>query len=89
MELLKRILAVTVMVLSVLLMILWVAGIVGNWMANKALTDATVQVLTGADTVLGRTEQALTRLDTAVGNARDRVAAFDQELGTVSWDQLA
>jgi X-X-X-Leu-X-X-Gly heptad repeat protein len=82
MKILKRVLAVLVMVLSVLLIVVWVAGIVGNWMANKALTDATVQVLTGADRVLGRTEQALTRLDTAVGNARDRVAAFDEEVAT-------
>jgi len=82
MKLLKRVLAVTVMVLSVLLIILLVAGIVGNWIANKALTDAAVQVLTGVDTVLGRTEQALTRLDTAVGNARDRVDAFDENVAT-------
>jgi X-X-X-Leu-X-X-Gly heptad repeat protein len=80
MRLLKRILAVVVMILSVLLIVLCVVGIVGNWMANKALTDATVQVLTRADTILGRTEQALTRLDTAVGNARDRLDAFDEEV---------
>jgi uncharacterized phage infection (PIP) family protein YhgE len=82
MKLVKRVLAVVVMVLSVLLIILWAAGIVGNWTANKALTDSTVQVLTGIDTVLGRTEQALTRLDTAVGNARDRVDAFDERVAT-------
>jgi X-X-X-Leu-X-X-Gly heptad repeat protein len=82
MKILKRVLAVMMMALSVLLIVVWVAGIVGNWMANKTLTDATVKVLTGADTILGRTEQALTRLDTAVGNARDRVAAFDDEVAT-------
>ena len=80
MRLLKRILAVIMMVLSVLLIIVSAAGIVGNWMANKALTNATVQVMTGVDTVLGRTEQALGRLDTAVGNARDRLDAFDEEV---------
>jgi len=82
MNLVKRILAVMVMVLSVLLIILLVGGIVGNWIANKTLTDGIVQVLTGVDTVLGRTEQALTRLDTAVGNTRDRVAAFDENVAT-------
>lgn len=82
MKLLKRVLAVIMMVLSVLLILVMAAGIVGNWIANKTLTDATVQVLTGVDTVLGRTEQALTRLDTAVGNARDRLDAFDQEVAT-------
>ena len=82
MKILKRILAIIVMVLSVLLIIVLAAGIVGNWMANKALTEATVQVLTGVDMVLGRTDQALTRLDTAVGNVRDRLDAFDQEVAT-------
>jgi len=80
MKLLKRVLAVAVMVLSVLMVVLFVAGIVGTWVANKAVTDAAVQVLTGVDTVLGRTEQALTRLDTAVGNARDRVDTFDENV---------
>ena len=80
MRILKRVLAVVIMVVSVLLIALFVAGIVGNWMANKAVTDATVQVLGGADRVLGRTEQALTRLDTAVGNARARVDAFDESV---------
>jgi X-X-X-Leu-X-X-Gly heptad repeat protein len=82
MKLLKRVLAVAVMVLSVLMVVLFLAGIVVNWVANKAVTDATVQVLTGVDTILGRTEQALTRLDTAVGNARDRVDAFDENVAT-------
>jgi uncharacterized phage infection (PIP) family protein YhgE len=82
MKLLKRILAVIMMVLSVLVIIVLAAGIVENWIANKALTNASVQVLSGVDTVLGRTEQALTNLDTEVGSARDRVHAFDEEVAT-------
>ena len=62
MKLLKRILAVIMMVLSVLVIIVLAAGIVENWIANKTLTNASVRVLSGVDTVLGRTEQALTRL---------------------------
>jgi X-X-X-Leu-X-X-Gly heptad repeat protein len=46
------------------------------------VTDATVQVLTGVDTGLGRIEQALTRLNRAAGNARDRVAAFDERVAS-------
>jgi uncharacterized phage infection (PIP) family protein YhgE len=80
MKLLERVLAVIMMVLSILLIIVLVAGIVGSWMTNKALSDATVEILSGVDTVLGGTEQALTRLDTAVGNARDRVDAFQGDV---------
>jgi uncharacterized phage infection (PIP) family protein YhgE len=82
MKLLKRILAVIMMVLSVLVIIVLAAGIVENWIANKTLTNASVRVLSGVDTVLGRTEQALTRLDTGVGDARDRVHAFDEKIAT-------
>lgn len=82
MKALKRVLAVAVMAMSTLMVLLFLAGIVGNWVANKAVTDATVQVLTSVDTGLGHTEQALTRLDRAVGNARDQVAAFDERVAT-------
>jgi hypothetical protein len=82
MKILKRIVAVAVMVLSVLMVILFLAGIVGTWIASNAVTDATGQVLSSVGTVLGRTEQALTRLDTALGNARDRVDAFDESVAT-------
>lgn len=80
MEIVKRVLAVIVMVLSVLLIIVLAAGIVGNWVANNTLTDTANQVLGAVETVLGRTEQGLNRLDSAVGNARDRLDAFDQEV---------
>ena len=80
MEILKRVLAVIVMVLSVLLIVVLAAGIVGNWVANNTLTDTANQVLGAVETVLGRTEQGLNRLDSAVGNARGRLDAFDQEV---------
>ena len=82
MKVLKRVLVVVVMAMCTLMVLLLLAGIVVNWVANKAVTDATIQVLTGVDTGLGRAEQALTRLDRAVGNARDRVAAFDENVAT-------
>ena len=74
----QRVLAVTAMVLSVLLIILLVVGIVGTWLVNSALTDGIVQVLTGIDTVLANTNNALSSLDTAVSGARQRVDLFDE-----------
>jgi hypothetical protein len=78
MKLWKRVLAVTVMVFSVLLIILLVAGIVGSWIVNASLTDGIVRVSTGIDTVLANTDNALARLDTAVSGARQRVDLFDE-----------
>jgi uncharacterized phage infection (PIP) family protein YhgE len=74
----KRVLAVTVMAFSVLLIILLVAGIVGSWIANASLTDGIVRVSTGIDTVLANTDNALSRLDTTVSSARQRVDLFDE-----------
>jgi hypothetical protein len=74
----KRVLAVTVMVFSVLLIILLVAGIVGSWIVNSSLTDGIVRISTGIDTVLANTDNALSRLDTAVSGARQRIDLFDE-----------
>jgi hypothetical protein len=82
MKLLKRVLAVVVMALSVLLIILSVAGIVENWLVNNTVTDGIVRVLTGVDVVLDSAGNAVGRLDTAVGNARDQVGAFDEAVAT-------
>jgi uncharacterized phage infection (PIP) family protein YhgE len=78
MKLWKRVLAATVMVFSVLLIIVLVAGIVGSWIVNSSLTDGIVQVSTGIDTALANTDNALSRLDTAVSSARQRVDLFDE-----------
>jgi uncharacterized phage infection (PIP) family protein YhgE len=80
----QRILAVTGMVLSVLLIILLVVGIVGTWTLNRTLTDSAVRVLTGFDAVLGNTQSALSELDTAVGGARQRLDAFDETVATAA-----
>jgi hypothetical protein len=80
----QRILAVTGMVLSVLLIILLVVGIVGTWTLNSTLTDSAVRVLTGFDAVLGNTQSALSELDTAVGGARQRLDAFDETVATAA-----
>ncbi len=74
----KRVLAVTVMVFSVLLIILLLAGIVGSWIVNSSLTDGIVRVSTGIDTVLANTDNALARLDTAASSARQQVNLFDE-----------
>ena len=80
----QRILAVTVMVLSVLLVIVLVSGIVGTWLVNDALSDGIVRTLTGLDAVLGNTQKALSELDTAVGGARGRLDDFDETVATAA-----
>lgn len=80
----QRVLAVTAMVLSVLLIILLVAGIVGTWIVSSTLKDSMVRTLTGLDGVLGNTQNALSKLDTAVGGARQRLDVFDETVASAA-----
>jgi hypothetical protein len=78
MKILKRILAVVLMLMSVLLGLLSIGGIVGSWSLSNSLTDGLVTVLSGADRILGTTEGALSRLENRVGTARDEVTSFEE-----------
>ncbi len=80
----KRLLAVVVMVLSVALVILCIAGIVGNWVLSKSMTDGFVRVLTSAERALEVSDTALTGLDAKLGNARDRITEFEGNVETAS-----
>ena len=55
----KRILAVLVMVFSVIMVAAALGGIVGNWVLNSALTDTSLRLLNGLDTVLISADEAL------------------------------
>lgn len=76
----KRILALIVMALSVLLAVACIAGVIGNWYLNKTMTDSVVRVLTGVEQALEVTEDRLGRLDTRLGNARDRIDEFERNV---------
>ena len=78
----KRLLAVVVMGLSVALIIACIAGIIGNWVLNKTVTDGTVRVLTGAESALEASDTALRGLDAKLGNARDRITEFEGNVET-------
>lgn len=80
----KRILAVVVMILSVLLGLVSIAGIVGTWSLSNSLTEGLVTILSRADNALGTTENALNRLNNGVGAAREEVASFEQVVVTAA-----
>lgn len=82
----RRILAVVLMFLSVLLVLLCIGGIVGTWTVGNALTDGIVTVLSGVETALETMDSALSRLNTGIGNARDEVASFEQVVVTAAED---
>jgi hypothetical protein len=76
----KRILALIVMALSVLLAIVCIVGIIGNWYLNRTMTDSVVRVLTGVEQALEVSEDTLGKLDTRLGNARERIDEFERNV---------
>ncbi len=78
MKLWKRILALAIMALSVIVAILCIVGIVGAWLINDSVTSDVVRVITGVEGALGVADDGLARIGTRVGTARGRVADFEE-----------
>lgn len=86
MQTLKRILAAVVIVISVLLLVLSLAGIVGTWILRAQLAEDLVRVATAAETQAAAVRQGLDRLDTALSRARDEVAGVEQDVQAFGTD---
>ncbi len=82
----KRILAVIVMILSVLVLVLSLTGIVGAWIVRARLATDLVGIATAAETRAIAVKRGLDRLDTALTQARDHVAAVEQDVQAFSAD---
>jgi uncharacterized phage infection (PIP) family protein YhgE len=79
MHTLKRILAVMVMAISVML-VLCLTGIVGTWIVRGQLATDLVGIVTATETRATAVKQGLDRLDGALTQARGQVAAVEQDL---------
>jgi methyl-accepting chemotaxis protein len=86
MQTLKRILAAVVIVISVLLLVLSLAGIVGTWMLRAQLAQDLVRLATAAETQAAAVKQGLDRLDTVLTRARDEVAGVEQDVQAFGTD---
>jgi chromosome segregation ATPase len=85
MRTLKRIAAVVIMVTSVLVVVLGLAGIAGTWMVRAQLDDGLGRIMTAAGAEATGAQQQLDRLDAALAQASTQIAAVEQEaqdLGT-------
>jgi hypothetical protein len=80
MQTLKRILAVMVMAISVLMLVLCLIGIVGTWIVRGQLATDLVGIVTAAETRATAVQQGLDRLDTALTQARGQVAAVEHDV---------
>ena len=80
METSKRIVAVMVMVISVVMLLLSLSGIAGAWILRAQMSRDLVGILTAAESRAMMMQQGLDRLDTAFTQARDLVAAVEQDV---------
>ena len=86
MRILKRILAVVVMVISVLVLVLGLAGIAGTWMVRSRLDDGLGSILTAAEAEAVGAQQELDRLDAALTQASIQIAAVEEEVQDLGTD---
>ena len=80
MQTFKRILAAILMAISVLVLVLSLAGIVGTWIVRAQLHTGLMVVATAAETQAARVQQDLDRLDVVLTLARGQVTAIEQEV---------
>jgi chromosome segregation ATPase len=92
MDLVKRILAIIVIIISVVFIVVFVAGVVVSWSLNTPLTETTTRALTGVERVLEAADNGLERVGTRLGEAQANVDTIEgkvQEAGdTLSENSL-
>ncbi len=84
MDLLKRILAIAVIVISVVGILICTGAIIGSWAINTPITNAITQTLTGVERVLTTAETTLGHLDDRLGDIEADVVAFENEVFNAS-----
>lgn len=80
MQTFKRILAVIIMAISVLVLVVSLTGIVGAWIVRAQLTTDLVGLATEAEARASTIKRGLDLLDTTLTRARDQVAAVEQDV---------
>jgi chromosome segregation ATPase len=86
MRILKRIAAVVIMVTSVLVLVLGLAGIAGTWMVRSRLDDGLGTIMTAAEAEAANARQELDRLDAALTQASTQIAAVEQDVQDLGTD---
>lgn len=82
----KRIAAVVVMVIGLLMLLASLAGIAGTWIARGQLDAELTAIVTAAETRAGAIQQQLTGLDAALTQARSQVSAVENEVQAFGTD---
>jgi chromosome segregation ATPase len=74
------------MVISVLVLVLGLAGIAGTWLVRSRLDDGLGRIMTAAEAEAAGAQQELDRLDAALTQASTQLAAVEQEAQALGTD---
>jgi len=69
----SRIFAGLTVFLCAIVLLISVAGVIGTWVAGRAVSDAAVQLLDGVDKAAGAARTMIAQVNTEVGQVRDQV----------------
>jgi len=76
----KRVLAWTMVVLSVLGIVAVLGGFVGSWIVRNTVTDVTVELLTVGETAVSSVSEGLNRVDDRLDTSQDNIATLENDI---------
>jgi hypothetical protein len=80
----SRIFAGLSLFLCAIVLLISLLGIVGTWVAGRAVTDAALQLLTGIDKTAEAAHQAIGRVNTGLTQVRDEVSVLEDATARIS-----
>jgi hypothetical protein len=85
----KRILAILVIVLSVVGLLVCLAGVIGAWVVNTPLTNSLTEVLAAAENILATADQAMTNINANLDGVITVVDTINQKVSEAGESFLA
>ncbi len=73
----KRILAWIVVILSIISLLVVLAGIVGSWVVRNKVTEVTVNLLTVGETAVTAANEGVNRIDDRLDTSQDRINTLE------------
>jgi hypothetical protein len=80
MEVLKRILGVAAIVISIIFIVVCLAGIVFSWSINAPITNAVTGVFSGAEHVLTAADKSLERVNSGLFEAQTSIDTIEENV---------
>jgi hypothetical protein len=82
MEIIKRILAIVVIIISAVFIVACLAGVVFSWSINTPMTNALTGALTGVERVLTAADTGLERVNTRLVEAQSNIDTIEENVET-------